>query len=216
MNQNCPARSSRSVEIGTILQGRDDNYWIVKKNENNKIKWVQYKNKDDPENIYYTHDNGSRPLCVRIIDTSINIYKWTSDGYYEYAENTEDDEFIDDGGYKWLLEIAPYEKVFIGSDTDSTEFSEGNSILIKKNKKKYVYAGHEIYTFTPIDKIIKYWSPIGNNDVPEPCAIGKDNIYSMAEKVMISKSVSGYPYYGINKSNLKKMTVKIIHKRNNC
>ena len=33
----------------------------------------------------------------------------------------------------------------------------------------------------------KYWSPVGNNDVPYPFIIGKKNIYFMMEDMYVSR-----------------------------
>jgi hypothetical protein len=77
-----------------------------------------------------------------------------------------------------------------------TEFSEGygkyfdgNTILIKLKQNKYIFIGASIYIFTIDYEIIKYVSPIGNNDVSYPYAIDiKNNYYLMLDSVIIPKN----------------------------
>lgn len=57
---------------------------------------------------------------------------------------------------------------------------DGNSILLHLDDLRYVYIGSEIYEFTAKEEITKYYSPIGNNDVPYPVAISKNYIYFMS------------------------------------
>ena len=56
---------------------------------------------------------------------------------------------------------------------------DGNTILLQKNKNTYflIYASIEEFKVFN-DEIIKFVSPVGNNDVPYPYAIGKNNIYA--------------------------------------
>jgi hypothetical protein len=67
--------------------------------------------------------------------------------------------------------------------------AEGNSILVKKGSK-YIYIGHEIYEFSPVegDTIEAYYSDIGNSDVPYPYAVGKTHVYILLEKAAVDKS----------------------------
>jgi hypothetical protein len=55
---------------------------------------------------------------------------------------------------------------------------------------KYVFIGHEIFTFTPVkgDTIEAYYSNIGNSDVPYPYAVGRTHIYIMLDKVAVENS----------------------------
>ena len=54
---------------------------------------------------------------------------------------------------------------------------------------KYIYIGSEIYSFTTgngkENAIVKYISPIGNNDVPYPYAISGKYTYLMIEDVIL-------------------------------
>jgi hypothetical protein len=76
-----------------------------------------------------------------------------------------------------------------GYDGLKPKDAEGNSILLKTGPT-YVYIGDGIYQFQAIkgDTIEKYYSDIGNSDVPYPYAIGKTHVYIMLDKIAIDKS----------------------------
>jgi hypothetical protein len=96
---------------------------------------------------------------------------------------------------KQILEFTP-DTVFVGKKSPTGGYdglkpkdAEGNSILLKTGPT-YVYIGDGIYRFHPMkeDIIEKYYSDIGNSDVPYPYAIGKTHIYIMLDKVAVEKS----------------------------
>jgi hypothetical protein len=138
---------------------------------------------------YLTHDNGNRPFLVCIKDTEVSIYK-IPETTYQYDKNIKDYHYTD------LIKKYTTIEIFIGKSpmNDMTRFSggfgpkfTGNSILlhcIVQSKDKYVFIGDSIYEFTTTDKdkIVKYISPVGNNDVPYPFAIGEKFIYFMLDK----------------------------------
>lgn len=130
------------------------------------------------QKIYYTHDNGSRPFKVEVNDNEIIIY-----GEDDYVDIETGKDIRD---YPNIVQkITNYHNIFIGK----TEYKDGkgNSLLIKLTDNKYVFIGEYIYEFNTDDNIIKYMSPIGNNDIPYPYAIGEKNIYLMIEKVKVDK-----------------------------
>lgn len=91
---------------------------------------------------------------------------------------------VNDNKYKLLYNITNHEGYWIGYDTSSYKF-HGNTLLIKINKKKYIYIGNmNIYEFTFPEPIIHYISMMGNNDIPEPLAI--------TEKYIITPSIMVY------------------------
>ena len=88
--------------------------------------------------------------------------------------------------YSQLIKHYSIQEYFIGISPKNamTKFSggygkyfTGNSILIKIDNNKYVYIGSDIYSFTAETNIIRYVSPVGNNDVPYPLAYGSQNVY---------------------------------------
>lgn len=48
-------------------------------------------------------------------------------------------------------------------------------------KNIYIHIGSEIYEFQAPEKIDKYFSLVGNNDVPYPIALSKNYVYFMLE-----------------------------------
>ena len=168
-------------------------------------------------NIYYTHDNGSRPFKVVINKKDISIYR-------EYEIDYEKDEY----GYedKAILKFSNVEKIFIGKNPGyyppykmpSLEYikeDDGNSILLQIKNNKYVFIGGNIFSFHSYEKITKFISPIGNNDVPYPFAIDKDkNYYLMIEDVIFNPKVKiddPYDYYYQllqNKKTFKKYNIR--------
>ena len=121
---------------------------------------------------YYTHFNGGRPFIV-YIKKDVCIYS-----------NSEYDD--SDKNSIQYESIVP-EEIFIGTSPKikMTEFSkgygkkfDGNSILLNIKNYKYLFVGEKIIEFTTKkDKIIDFISPVGNNDVPYPCALGEKYIY---------------------------------------
>jgi hypothetical protein len=212
---------------GLILKGNDGNYWIVKELPNGTHRWIIYKKKGERETKCYIHDNGGLPFLVRATDSMINIYL----GTYDY-----DEDDCPDWHYDELIEsYTKFKQFFVGIDNSKKLYGKyygnpkynGNSILIHIDKDEYVYVGESIYKFNSIknDRIIKYYSPVGNSDVPYPYAIGENYTYLMLEKKYIDNDDidKGDPYdqlYGWNKknkkdnSNFKKLKTKLIHARN--
>ncbi len=143
------------------------------------------------ERIYKIHDNGGRPFHVKVRGNDIEI--WKNMSTYEVKDGKFVDVFKDPKKlYDWTVD-----EVFIGKKSPGGGYdglkpreADGNSILLKKGSK-YVYIGTEIYEFTPLDgdTIEKYYSNIGNNDVPYPYAIGKKYIYLMIEKVAVERGL---------------------------
>jgi hypothetical protein len=138
---------------------------------------------------YEIHDNGGRPFRVDIQGNNVTV--WMTKVTYEKV----DGEFKDIvHPPKQILEFTP-ETIFVGKKSPGGGYdglkpkeAEGNSILLQVGAK-YVYIGSEIVQFSPMkgDTIEKYYSDIGNSDVPYPYAIGKTHVYIMLDKVAVSK-----------------------------
>ena len=126
---------------------------------------------------YFTHDNGNRPFCVHVDETNnkVSVYKRKDTSSFELTKYTK------------LVETFNPDKIFIGKSplNEMTEYSgghgpafDGNSILLKMDKKEYVFIGDQIYSFKTNHEIVSFVSPVGNNDVPYPYAIDdKYNYY---------------------------------------
>jgi hypothetical protein len=131
------------------------------------------------ERSYQIHDNGGRPFSVTVRGNAVKVHK--------LSEDSEPKELFD-----WTVD-----EVFIGKKSPAGGYdglkprqAEGNSLLVKKGSK-YIYIGSEIYEFTPFDgdTIEKYYSDIGNSDVPYPYAIGQKYVYLMIEKVAVERGL---------------------------
>jgi hypothetical protein len=183
-------------EIGTIKNGLDGNLWIVVKNNKNIKRWIIHKKILNKNNFYYkkikdkyigyktyfTHFNGGRPYLIYIKNKDVAIYN--------VPENfTIDESSYNSNDIKWmyinLVKKYKASKIFIGKSPliSMTKFSkgygskfDGNTILLLVNNN-YIYIKDNIEKLKINDEIIKYYSFIGNNDVPYPMAIGKKNIY---------------------------------------
>ena len=171
---------------------------------------------------YEIHDNGGRPFRVDIQGNKVLV--WKNMDEYDYV----------DGKFKTIehppKQILEFQtdNLFVGKKSPKGGYdglkpkqAEGNSILLQTGSK-YVYIGSEIYEWTPMknDTIEKYYSDIGNSDVPYPYAIGKTHIYIMLDKVAVEKSLFDMKgdiyrqYYDEDlKKESKKFKSKILQKR---
>lgn len=134
------------------------------------------------------HDNGGVPFIVEITDDAIYIYSNSNSN----STHSEDDYKTVKGELLYQTPF-PYEKVWIGdNDLNHDNYTEkdiypGNSILVHLSGNTYMYIGSEIYNFDVEegDHIVSYFSPVGNNDVPYPYAIGEKMIYFMLEQKVV-------------------------------
>ncbi len=143
---------------------------------------VDIKKKHKGQRHYYAHDNGGRPFIVYFSKTMVYVYRVPKD--------TEDDieGELEQTDYTELVFKKRFSKKFIGDDKNyPPSFAKGNSILVKTGVNTYVFIGHEIYSFRTTDSIVKYYSLIGNSDVPYPVALGKDSVFFMLDKEYISR-----------------------------
>lgn len=160
---------------------------------------------------YLIHDNRNRPFRVIVTDNSIDIYTYD-------PKQMNDAYDYDVSNYTILVKrIANYMRVFIGKDNSNEIYDRkvnftrenGNSILVQVTKHKYIFIGMYIYSFKIKDEIVKYFSPVGNNDVPYPYAIGTLNNYLMIEQFYVSNDnlITDDPYqqyYGHDKKKFTK------------
>ncbi len=143
------------------------------------------------ERTYKIHDNGGRPFHVKVRGNDVEIWK-NMDTYEvkggKFVDIHKDPKKL----YDWTVDDVFVGKKSPGGGYDGLKAREadGNSILLKKGSK-YVYIGSEIYEFTPLDgdTIEKYYSNIGNSDVPYPYAIGQKYIYLMIENVAVERGM---------------------------
>ncbi|GIL63026.1 hypothetical protein Vafri_17166 [Volvox africanus] len=65
----------------------------------------------------------------------------------------------------------------------------GTSVLLDLGRRRYVYIGWVIYTFTAYDDIVDYVGTMGNSHVTYPFAVGKKNTYMMIETTYIPNHI---------------------------
>jgi hypothetical protein len=161
-----------------------------------------------PKHIYEILDNRWTPFLVFDYGGHVDVYN--------QKYNKESDEYDIQG----KIMQQKYINIFVGdndlklSDYDLKKGEgKGNTILLQTTKNKYIYIGDGIRSFTTIncDIIRKYYSPVGNNVVPYPYAVGDKYVYLMLNNVYQPiedfdlKKNAYMQYYGwhINLKNIK-------------
>ena len=156
---------------------------------------------------YYIRDNGGIPFKVNIFAEN-NVYQvkiYTQNGYPEESyvdsndsNNSKCSEESETTVYNYYSdEILTFEvnNYFIGkSELDSITACckmygpkyDGNTILLHIKDNEYVFIGITIFSFTSIEPIVDYSSPVGSNVVPYPYAVDANgNAYLLIENVII-------------------------------
>lgn len=213
-------------KIGTIKKGNDGNKWIITETQTNIKRWIKFiqnkKNSKIKGKKYYVHDNGGRPFEVVVDKNNVYIYR----------ETNEELEIYD----KHVKTFNNVIKVHIGN-YNKDKFFNGNTILLELDNNKFICIMCDIFEFElkNDDEFVKYFSEVGNSDVPYPVLVGKKYFYSMIEKTYtkLSNFPSNYKikdfekahvfYYGnfikgkgwnsIIKDKKKLPKLKIIHKK---
>lgn len=142
--------------------------------------------------IYQTHDQDSRKFFVSVRPTlkQVDIYR---------AETTHDtNPFIEPMKYqqgKLVRSLKNYKKVWVG-DNLSPALKQpkrmaigahyqpkgkfpGNTLLVQMANDSYVYIGERLQTFQLPDgeSVVRYVSPVSDNEVSMPYIIGKHHVY---------------------------------------
>lgn len=126
------------------------------------------RNKVKGEEVYLIHFNGGRPFEVTVTRKKIIVKK------VEYIN--------DEPVYNNIVaEIIDYEGYWSGFDSSPYKF-HGNSLLVKLNELEYIYIESDLILFFKFEEsIVDFIAYMGNNDVAYPIAVGKENVYNMAE-----------------------------------
>ena len=177
--------------------------FVIEKNPESKMYGKYVKGPLSRHKKYLTHWNGGRPYLCYVKEDKLNnrydvlIY---SQGKEVKLNDEQYGQLITPKGagkFAWAYTkyVKDYsaEKVFVGIDSQDRSFTRGNTILLKlpKHKKnplklnRYVFIEGEIYEFSTTDKIVKYYSMVGNADVPYPIAVGEENVYFMLDRKYI-------------------------------
>jgi hypothetical protein len=166
---------------------------------------------------YYVHDNGGRPFKVEDYGNKVSVYKMDYDVRDDDLTEKEKKE-----SYSHIFDKS-YKTIFVGTDRGKA-YHKGNSILLQLAKGHYMFIGWNIYEFHTVDNedIDKYYSPVGNSDVPYPYAAGKNNTYILIEYAIVSNDLldlkrdayQQYYFEGLrDEKKYSKLKYKLVHKR---
>jgi hypothetical protein len=155
---------------------------------------------------YSIHDNGGTPFWVVITGKSVTVLKNMNTYELVDGKHTEVQH-----PSKELFTIK-VDEVFVGKTSPTGPKSPPGTAILCRVGSKYVYIGKEIYEFSTNDVISKFYSDLGNSDVPYPYAIGEKYVYIMLDKVAIEKTLFNmkediYKQYYEN-MKVKKMKLK--------
>jgi hypothetical protein len=171
---------------GKTLEGKDGPYTSIP-DKNNIYRWKSKKMRK-----YVTEHNGAKPYQVHDYGTKVDIY-------------SRDHKIS-----------VPYKKIFTGtaSKFPGYTFKKGNTILLMLKPGKYMFIGGSIFEFETTDVIEKYYSPIGNSNVPYPYAVGQKNTYFLLEKKYVENDKINLKHdvysqlYGFNTPKLPSTALK--------
>jgi hypothetical protein len=169
---------AHSENVDTKMKGKDGNMWIIKKTSTGSKRWVKLSSNTKVEKKgkkYYVHDNGGRPFEVVVNKNDVSIYK---------RDENDDNENYEKIPFSILIKKIKAKKVIIGTDKSMGKSGIGNSILLEMGKNKYICITDNIFEFELEngDEFVKYFSHVGNSDVPYPVLLGKNYFYSMVDK----------------------------------
>lgn len=116
---------------------------------------------------YFVLDNGGQPFKVRISSSGVvSVYELVQDNNKDSREWSYNDA---EPVGSWQAEY-----VFVGKSKNWGKEGDGNSILVHIrdpiNPLKYLYIGECVATFTAPERILHFYSLIGNSSVPYPVA----------------------------------------------
>lgn len=158
----------------------------------------EIKRKNIGSKIYFTLYDGREKYLIYRKNNRINIYEKSEKYYFDSRYSIQKPNRTLWMYTKHLGEFNA-KKIFIGKDNATPEFSGrnfyGNSILLKIDRGKYMFVGHEIYNFEiPMcDEIIDFVSPIGKNMFSYPVAMGNKCLYFMLSKTYVYKATIKQP-----------------------
>lgn len=136
--------------------------------------------------IYAIHNNGGCPYIVYVNpDKHVRVYRKSPDRFIPASQYSG--IFLED---RWMYIdlVLEVRAKTLWIDPTSPENERGNSMLVQVSSSSYLFIGESIYSFQlpATTRIVRYRSPIGNNDVPYPYAIDKQgNVYLLIEKVVV-------------------------------
>ena len=105
-----------------------------------------------------------------------DIITWNMLDYYDQfvIKATFEQVWIPDGRYLTRNDAGD-----IVQDRSAVYY--GNSVLAHLNEATYLWIGSSVKQFYSNDKILRYYSVVGNSDVPYPVAVGTTGVYFMIQ-----------------------------------
>jgi len=156
---------------------------------------------------FVTHDNYNRPFVVYVTGKKATVYRqrWDMKKNMTVQNSSPTLQFT-------------FKKLFPGKKSPWAKFpplsfQKGNSLLFQLTDNTFLYIGREIGQFKSQkgDKILKYFSDIGNNDVPYPYAVGEKYIYFIIENAVMPRelieSLSKDMYAQYYKASIPKVVI---------
>jgi hypothetical protein len=140
-----------------------------------------------PRQTFEIHDNGGIPFLVDVYTRHLEVY--LKEGHFRPQK----------------IWSTAFEKVFVGDNYfgvpryGARDRYPGNTVLVQVKPKKYVFIGNKgIYEFEARkgDQIVAYASPVGNNDVPYPYAIGERYVYYLLNQATLPIDILEQPHLG--------------------
>lgn len=161
--------------------------------DNEKYKQIQKDTKGYKG--YITQCNGIESFAVYINKRlkSVKIYKQPK-GNKTYIYKSADTKWQ---FTEFVKEYKNIVRVFLGENAYSwkSTLGIGNTILIQQTKQKYVLIEENITSFVTKDQIKKFVSPVKNNDVPYPFAIGSKHVYFFPSNKKVQLSLIKDPQF---------------------
>ena len=140
---------------------------------NDKIKTPGLSN---PESYVLTHNRFNTYMVLLFIDLNkAQIYKMP----YRDSPHHENEILM---SFDYLRLFRPNEH----SEDYHIRKPNDENFLFKVEDKNYIHVGEKLFSFETSDKIVKYSSEHGFNDVNFPFAHGKENIYFMLHQKYLS------------------------------
>lgn len=138
---------------------------------------------------YLTHDNGGSAF---VVDVDLKAKEAIVGEIIVY----DDDDAVHERVMRGKKSIRiPYHRIFIGDKGLDAKYNKccyhpnhkGNSFLIERRPGVYIHVGMEAFRFQTRggERILKYYSPVGNSDVPYPYAIGERYTYFLLDHVTL-------------------------------
>ena len=162
---------------------------------------------------YSIHDNGGTPFWVTITGKVVTVVKNMNTYELIDGKHTEVKHPCKE------LFSKKVDEVFVGKTSPTGPKSPPGTAILYRVGSTYTFIGRDIYEFSTNDVITKFYSDLGNSDVPYPYAIGEKYVYIMLDKVAIEKTLFNmkediykqyYENMKVKKMKLKTKAVKTV------